>query len=80
MSKMYIMYDDRAVASDPDEASILDTAHDMDEVAESNRCHESEGYVWYEYDDEGNNLLNPVQRMDLHDLGLTRKSKRQRRR
>ena len=67
---MYVMYDDRGFI-DPDEALILDTANDLNEVARANRAHKDYAYVWYEYELVDEKLINPIQRADLNNYGTS---------
>lgn len=79
VEKKYILYDGRAVGGNPDRASILDMADDIEEIAEVNKDRRGESGVWYEYDIQGDDLVNPVERMDLFNYSLKPRKKRKRR-
>ncbi len=64
--KTFILYDGRALAGDPDDASVLDTAETEQEARQAGQ-HTWAGYdaIWYEYDQRGDKLVNGTPRYDL---------------
>lgn len=68
--KMFVLYDGRAMAGDPDDASVMDTAEAEAEAAEAGRTtwagHDA---IWYEYDQKRDKLVNGIPRPDLPPRG-----------
>jgi hypothetical protein len=64
MKKIFVLYDGRAKDGDPDSAEVMGTAHSEQEALKASRTAQHDA-VWYEYDVDGNRLLNGKPRLDL---------------
>jgi len=65
VSKVYVMYDSNAMGgNDTDNAQVLTIGHSMKEVKRDAWEMKLTGAI-YEYDEEGNNLINETWKKDI---------------
>lgn len=70
MAKSFILFDGRAKSGDSSDATVLDTADTEEEAIESGKVDwRKYDAIWYEFDLEGNNLVNGKPRWDLPPAG-----------
>lgn len=81
MGKFFILYDGRAKCGNPDDAVALDTVESEEEAREYGE-YNRKGYdaIWFEYDEDGEHLINATPRYDLPPCSPVRKRKHRRRR
>ena len=63
--KMFVLFDGRAKAGDTDETTVFITARSETEARKDGLEYKGYDCVWYEFEVEGNILVNPIMRMDL---------------
>lgn len=65
MKKLFVLYDARAKFGDTDDACVYVTASSEKEAREDGKDSSWQDGIWYEYDCDGDTLVNEKMRPDL---------------
>lgn len=68
MSKLYVLYDGRARLGETDDATAYTTERSEEECLRTADTYGVDA-IWYEYDEEGDQLVNETIRYDLSPGG-----------
>ncbi len=80
MPKLFLLYDGRAKMGEPEDATVMDTAHSEEEARRSGEQDWVEyDAIWYEDDVDGDRLINEEARWDIPPAPVPKQKRRKKR-